>query len=146
MCIRDSLGLHTAIRKTAFLDSAAVTDIHTNMTVRTKRNARNLRQRINCSPGTALALCIGEHAVGGLVRTAVAAVLAGKGLVGADSFLDAYAAAGPVVALDETNAVSANLFLGNVILISGCAIGTVVRRVLICLAGTQGLSTLVDVE
>ena len=88
------LGLHTAIRKTALLDSAAVTDIHTDMTVGAKCNAWNLRQRINRSPGTALALCIGEHAVGGLIRTAVAAILAGEGLVGADGFPDAHAAAG----------------------------------------------------
>ena len=43
------LGLHTAIRKTALLDSAAVTDIHTDMTVGAKCNAWNLRQRINRS-------------------------------------------------------------------------------------------------
>ena len=41
-----------------------------------------------------VALCIGEHAVGGLIRTAVAAILAGEGLVGADGFPDAHAAAG----------------------------------------------------
>lgn len=68
------------------------------------------------------------------------------GFIRANALDHTLAAAAPAVPLDETNAVSANLFLGNVILISGCAIGTVVRRVLICLAGTQGLSTLVDVE
>ena len=40
----------------------------------------------NRSPGTALALGIGEHAVGELVRAAVATVLAGEGLVGANGF------------------------------------------------------------
>src|SRR5699024_7733888 len=94
--------------------------------------------------GTALALCIGEHAVGGLIRTAVAAILAGEGLVGADGFPDAHAAAGPVVALDEANAVSADLLIRNVLLIAGSAGVLVMGRILLGLSASQGFGTLVD--
>lgn len=42
---------------------------------------RDLRKRVNRTPGTFLALGIGKHAVGGFVGASVIAVLAGDRLV-----------------------------------------------------------------
>lgn len=138
------LGFHAAVAETTLLDSIAVTDIHADMAVRSQRNARDLRQRINRTPGTALARGIGEHAVGRFVGAAIAAVLAGEGLVGADRFGNAGAAARPVVSLDETNAVGTDLLLGNIILIAGSTAVLVMGRILLCLAAAQGFGALVD--
>ena len=52
----------------------------------------------------------------------------------------------PVVALDETHAVGADLLLGNVVLVASGAAVLVVGRVLLGLSAAQGFGTLVDVE
>ena len=114
------------------------------MTVGAQCNARDLGQRINRSPGTAFALRIGEHAIGGLVGAAVAAILAGESLVGANCFSNAHAAARPVVALDQANTVSADLLIGNILLIAGSAGVLVMGRILLGLSASQGFGTLVD--
>ena len=96
-----------------------------------------LRILVSTSPRTALVLSVGEHTVSRLVGAAMTAILAGEGLVRADGLNHARAAAGPVVALDETNAVGADLLLGDIILIAAGAVVLVMCRILLGLAGAQ---------
>ena len=91
---------------------------NTHMTIRTQCNARDLRQRVNRTPGTALIPGIGKHAVGRLVRAVVAAILAGNRVVGTNGFDSTRTATRPVVTLDQAYTVSADLLCGNVLLVA----------------------------
>ena len=125
---------HTPVIKTSFLDGIPVSNIHAHMSVKAQCNAGYLGQRVHGSPGAALALRVAEHAVGAFIRTAVATVLAGKGLARADGLDHTLSAVRPLVALDQSHAVGADLLLCNIVPVSGGTAGTVVRRVLFRLA------------
>ena len=90
--VRPLAGSHlrfdTAVVEPALLDSITAADIHAHMPIRAQRHTGNLRQGINGSPSAALVLGVGEHAVGRLVGTAIAAILAGELGVSADGLDD----------------------------------------------------------
>lgn len=137
------LRFDAAIIETALLDSVAASDINTDVSVRAQRQTGDFGQGVNGAPRAAFALGILEHAVGALVRAFVRAILADEGLVGADRLDDAHAAVRPHIALDETNAVGANLLLGDVVLVAAGALRTVMGRILSSLTVQHALGTLV---
>ena len=113
------------------------------MAVKAQRDAGNLRERGNIAPSAALALGVAEHPVGTLVRAAMRAVLAGKGLACADRFQHAYTAVCPCIALAAAHAIGADFLLCNIVLVALHSPGRVMRRVLLRLAVEQALGTFV---
>ena len=113
------------------------------MPVGEERKADDLRQRVNRAPVHALALAVGEHSAGALVRTAVGAILAVVLLVCADRFQHSLATVGPGVSLAASDAVSHYLLVGDVLLIAGSAAGTIMGRILPRLAVQHGRGRLV---
>ena len=130
-------GLHAPIRETALLHGVAAADVHAHMAIRAQRDAGHLRQTVHGAPGASLALCVGEHAVGGLVRAVVCAIGACVGAVRANALDHTLAAAGPAVPLDEPDAVRADLLLRDVVLVAAGAAGAIVGWILRGLARTQ---------
>ena len=139
-----NLRFHAAVIEAAFLHGIAVSNVHAHMPVKAQCNAGHIGQRVHSAPRTAPAFRVAEHAVGGFVRAAVAAVLAGKGLVRANGLDHAHAAVRPLVALDQAHAVGADLLLCDVVSVSGGTAGSVVCGILLCFAGAKALRTLVD--
>ena len=137
-------GLHAPIRETAFLHGVAAADVHAYMAIRAQRDAGHLRQAVHGPPCTALVLCIGEHAVGRLVRAAVCAIGACVGAVRANALDHTLAAAGPAVPLDEPDAVRADLLLRDVVLVATGASGAIVGWILRGLARTQAFGAFID--
>ena len=125
-------------------DGISAADVVADVAVLMQSHADDLRQGINGAPVHPLTLGIREHAVGGFVRTLVCTEFAGEGLVGANGFNDADAAASPSVALAAANAIGADLLLGDVILIAGRAAGAIVGRVLLGLAAAQGFGAFIN--
>ena len=114
------------------------------MPVKAQCNAGHLGQRVHGTPGAALALGVAEHAVCTFVRATVRAVLAGKGSVRADGFDHALPAVRPVVSFDQSHAVGTDFLFRNVITVPGGTAGTIVRRILLRLAGAQIFSAFID--
>ena len=67
-----------------------------------------------------------------------------EGLVRANGLNDALTAIRPLVPFNQPHAVGADLLFRDVVAVPGGTIGTVVRRILLRLAGTQVLSTFIN--
>ena len=137
-------GFHAAVVEAAPLDSTPAADIVADMTVHEQRETHDLRQRVNRAPVHALALAVGEHPAGGFVRAAVGAIFTGVLLIRANALQHTLAAIRPGISLAAAHTVGHYLLVGDVLLISGSAAGTVMGRILPCFAVQHGCGRLVN--
>lgn len=137
-------GPDAAVTEAAPFHGPAVPDVVAHVPGPVQRQAGDLRQRADRSPGRALLFGPGKQAVRALVRAAVRAVAAGNAAVRADGLHGAEAAARPGVALAGADAVGHDLPGGDVLIVPGGAPGTVVGRVLRGLPAEQAAASLVD--
>jgi len=114
------------------------------MTVLVQRQTRDLWQGVDGAPVHSFGLGPGEHAVRSFVRTPVRAVFAGDGFIRPDGFQHTLTAVCPGIALAAANAVGHDSLVGNVLLVTGHAAGSIRRRILVALSGKQAVGSLVD--
>ena len=100
---------------------ATIEYVTDDMTIGEERQSYDLRQGIDGAPVHTLALAVGKHAAGRLVRAAVGAVLAGIGLIRTNAPQYTLSAVGPGIALAAAHTVSHHLLVGDILLVSGSA-------------------------